>query len=205
MLLKLLPRTGGAGAVKSHTSAPRQFAPPLFCLYLLAMPFLGKSGCCCLLPLGLRLVILLQAAVLALPGSVVQSICAIPLIVLTHILYGVGFRRGLFHLAKADPHRPQNRGRTGETSGLAMKSRFGPRPFEQRRSLERARHFLICLTHAAPNLRWRKLRRNKRGFYAPCSSGSQAMSGWLVAHPESLRVAHAGTARASAPRAGTAP
>jgi hypothetical protein len=37
-----------------------------------------------------------QAAVLAGQGGMLQSLCAIPLMLLTHILYGVGFWRGLF-------------------------------------------------------------------------------------------------------------
>jgi hypothetical protein len=39
--------------------------------------------------------VLAQAVVLAAGGRVLQSLAAIPLIVLTHILYGVGFWRGL--------------------------------------------------------------------------------------------------------------
>ncbi|HOC57958.1 MAG TPA: glycosyltransferase [Verrucomicrobiota bacterium] len=76
------------------------FVPPLFCLYLLALlPLLtltplGKS---CLLPLAFYiLAVLAQGVSLAAGGQVWQSIAAIPLIVLTHLLYGFGFWRGLF-------------------------------------------------------------------------------------------------------------
>lgn len=76
------------------------FVPPLFCLYLLALlPLLtltplGKS---CLLPLAFYiLAVLAQGVSLAAGGQVWQSIAAIPLIVLTHLLYGFGFWGGLF-------------------------------------------------------------------------------------------------------------
>jgi succinoglycan biosynthesis protein ExoA len=80
-------------------SAPN-FAPPLFCVYLLALPFLlelTSSGKVCLLPLACYvLAVLAQAVVLAVGGQVLQSLATIPLIVLTHILYGLGFWHGLF-------------------------------------------------------------------------------------------------------------
>ena len=80
------------------------FVPPLFCLYLLtlalllAQPSIGKL---CLLPLALyALAVVAQGAALAAGGQVWQSLAAIPLIVLTHILYGFGFWRGLFTTLK---------------------------------------------------------------------------------------------------------
>ena len=76
------------------------FVPPLFCLYLLALPLLlalTPIGKLCLVPLAFyALAVLAQAVVLAAGGRVFQSLAAIPLIVLTHILYGLGFWRGLF-------------------------------------------------------------------------------------------------------------
>jgi hypothetical protein len=76
------------------------FVPPLFCVYLLALPFLlalTSIGKVCLLPLACYiLAVLAQAVVLAVGGQLFQSLAAIPLIVLTHILYGLGFWRGLF-------------------------------------------------------------------------------------------------------------
>jgi hypothetical protein len=39
---------------------------------------------------------LAQAAVLAMQGGIVQSVCTIPFVLLTHVLYGLGFWRGLF-------------------------------------------------------------------------------------------------------------
>ena len=86
------------------------FVPPLFCLYLLTLPFLlrlttvGKGG---LVPLTLyALAVLTQAAVLAAGGQVLRSVAAIPLIVLTHILYGLGFWRGLFTSLRRPNQRP---------------------------------------------------------------------------------------------------
>ena len=38
-------------------------------------------------------------------GQNLQSAAAIPLIVLTHILYGIGFWRGLFTTLKPEQHR----------------------------------------------------------------------------------------------------
>ena len=40
--------------------------------------------------------VIIQGAVLACGGQTLASLGAVPLIVLTHILYGVGFWRGLF-------------------------------------------------------------------------------------------------------------
>jgi succinoglycan biosynthesis protein ExoA len=87
------------------------FVPPLFCLYLLALPFLlsltviGKP--LCLAPLLFYvLALLVQALALALGGRLLQSLAAIPLIVLTHILYGLGFWRGLFTPLRRPGQRP---------------------------------------------------------------------------------------------------
>lgn len=76
------------------------FVPPLFCVYLLALPLLlalTSIGKLCLVPLAFYvLAVLAQAVVLAAGGRIFQSLAAIPLIVLTHVLYGLGFWRGLF-------------------------------------------------------------------------------------------------------------
>jgi hypothetical protein len=76
------------------------FVPPLLCVYVVALPFLlalASIGKVCLLPLACYiLAVLTQALVLAVGGQVFQSLAAIPLIVLTHILYGSGFWHGLF-------------------------------------------------------------------------------------------------------------
>jgi succinoglycan biosynthesis protein ExoA len=80
------------------------FVPPLFCLYLLALPLLlalTPFGAACFVPLVFYAVaVLAQGLVLAAGGQVWQSVAAIPLIVLTHVLYGLGFWRGLFTTLK---------------------------------------------------------------------------------------------------------
>jgi succinoglycan biosynthesis protein ExoA len=82
------------------------FVPPLFCLYLLALPFLlalAPMAQVWLVPLVLyACAVAGQGAVLAVQGKVWQSLAAIPLIVLTHILYGFGFWRGLFTKLKPE-------------------------------------------------------------------------------------------------------
>jgi hypothetical protein len=82
------------------------FVPPLFVVYLLSLPivwavtfhldseWLLKAFH---LPLFLyALAVLLQTIVLMPRGGIIRSLCALPLTVLTHVLYGVGFWRGLF-------------------------------------------------------------------------------------------------------------
>ena len=86
------------------------FVPPAFCLYLLALPFLLALTCVgavCLVPLAVyALAVLAQGAALAAGGQVWQSLAAIPLIVLTHVLYGLGFWRGLLTTLKPPEQRP---------------------------------------------------------------------------------------------------
>ena len=77
------------------------FVPPLFVAYLLvavitvaAAPALGRL---LLPPLGLYcLAVVAQVLMLAAKGRWWSSLGAMPLIVLTHVLYGLGFWRGLF-------------------------------------------------------------------------------------------------------------
>jgi succinoglycan biosynthesis protein ExoA len=82
------------------------FVPPLFLVYLLvlavvwnirfapALERLPQIGSAPLLCYALALVA--QAAVLVARGGVFRSVCAIPLMALSHVLYGFGFWRGLF-------------------------------------------------------------------------------------------------------------
>ena len=70
------------------------FVPPLFCLYLALLPFLGNIG---LVPLSAyALVVLAQTLYSAATMNPVHAFLAMPLITLTHIFYGLGFWRGLF-------------------------------------------------------------------------------------------------------------
>jgi succinoglycan biosynthesis protein ExoA len=86
------------------------FVPPLFCLYSLALlPLLVLTSLrmLWLVPLGLyALAVLAQGLVLAADGQVLRSLAAIPLIVLTHILYGLGFWRGLFTTLRQKGQHP---------------------------------------------------------------------------------------------------
>ena len=83
------------------------FVPPLFCIYLLGTVLTIWLGVMVLLPLALyALAVLLQGVVLMRTGLIVHSLGAIPLIVLTHVLYGFGFWRGLFTPLKEPKERP---------------------------------------------------------------------------------------------------
>jgi hypothetical protein len=80
------------------------FIPPLFCLYLLALPFLiavffsmKMALLLSLLPLALYLLAMLgQTICVAARSNLGLAVLALPLMVLTNILYGLGFWRGLF-------------------------------------------------------------------------------------------------------------
>jgi len=86
-------------------SAPN-FAPPLFLVYLLTLPVvwiitfappLEKLPEYYSLPLIFyALLALIQTMALVPRGGMVRSFCALPLIVLSHLLYGFGFWHGLF-------------------------------------------------------------------------------------------------------------
>jgi len=70
------------------------FIPPLFCLYLVVLPLLGELG---LVPLAFYAVALLgQTGASAFRRGAGRSLLAMPVIVLTHLCYGVGFWWGLF-------------------------------------------------------------------------------------------------------------
>ena len=79
------------------------FVPPLFCLYLVLWPLFGISG---LAPLGFyALAVAVQTIASASRKGARRSIAAAPLLVLTHLLYGLGFWRGLFTSLKPSPQR----------------------------------------------------------------------------------------------------
>jgi succinoglycan biosynthesis protein ExoA len=92
---------GRAEQVRLHPTlgSALNCVPPLFCLYLVLLPFLVFTPLekLSLVPLGVYvLAVLAQGLALASGGRVPQSVAAMPLTVLTHILYGLGFWRGLF-------------------------------------------------------------------------------------------------------------
>ena len=74
------------------------FVPPLFCLYLIALPVLAALlGWLAVAPLMAYLLCVLGQTLVLIPRyGVARSSAALPLIALTHVLYGLGFWRGLF-------------------------------------------------------------------------------------------------------------
>ncbi|MGH7951124.1 MAG: glycosyltransferase [Limisphaerales bacterium] len=102
--------TYGRGRAEQFRAHPTfgstlNFVPPLFCIYLVALPFLGKIG---LAALGIyALAVLAQAIALMPRGGILRSLAAVPFIALTHLLYGLGFWRGLFTRLKAGGKRPE--------------------------------------------------------------------------------------------------
>jgi succinoglycan biosynthesis protein ExoA len=89
-------------------SAPN-FAPPLFLAYLfvlvvglIVVPSIAKYG---LILLGIYAVLVVGQALALIPrGGIGPVFGTVPLIVLTHIVYGYGFLRGLFTNLKKHPH-----------------------------------------------------------------------------------------------------
>jgi succinoglycan biosynthesis protein ExoA len=70
------------------------FVPPLFVLYLVVAPWIGVMA---LGPLGFYAVaVAVQGAVSARRFGLVRGLAAVPGVILTHLLYGLGFWRGLF-------------------------------------------------------------------------------------------------------------
>jgi len=78
------------------------FVPPLFLVYLLLLiPLTKWRGSIFVFPLVIYLAaVFVQALLLTRSGRTRQSFAAIPLIILTHVLYGFGFWRGLFTTLK---------------------------------------------------------------------------------------------------------
>ena len=97
--------------VNSASGSLLNFVPPLFCVFLVAFPFLVKLpviGIISLAAMGVYVVaVLAQLATLIPRGGVLRSLETIPFIVLTHILYGVGFWRGLFTKLNRAENKPK--------------------------------------------------------------------------------------------------
>lgn len=106
-------RTYGRGRAEQFRLHPTlgsalNFVPPLFVVYLvvaaLALATMPKLGLIVLVPLSLYLLALLaQAAALIPRGGFSRSVATIPLMGLSHILYGIGFWRGLFTRLNPSP------------------------------------------------------------------------------------------------------
>lgn len=100
---------GRAEQLRLHPTAGSalNFVPPLFCVYVVALAVWlvvgalrslgGPLYALALLPLLLySLALGAQGVVLIAKGGLGSSLAALPLIMLTHLLYGAGFWRGLF-------------------------------------------------------------------------------------------------------------
>jgi glycosyltransferase involved in cell wall biosynthesis len=114
-------RTYGRGRAEQFRATPTpgsalNFVPPLFLVYLISLPAVWAVPCVSTaawlrdwyhLPLLLYgVAVLLQVVVLMPAGGVLRGLCALPLIVLTHLLYGLGFWRGLFTRMKPPGDTP---------------------------------------------------------------------------------------------------
>jgi succinoglycan biosynthesis protein ExoA len=84
------------------------FVPPLFLVYLVLLaPAIFVLGPISVAPLVLYLLLVVaQMASLAARGGIIEAVGTAPLIVLTHILYGFGFWKGLFTSLKHSPDGP---------------------------------------------------------------------------------------------------
>lgn len=114
-------RTYGRGRAEQFRLHPTlgsalNFAPPLFCLYLLALAVtepisLSRSravSAWLASPLAAYAVVLVaQTAVSMLKRGPLRGLLAMPLLVMSHILYGFGFWRGLFTRLRAPGVRPE--------------------------------------------------------------------------------------------------
>lgn len=115
-------RTYGRGRAEQFREYPTlgsapNFVPPLFCLYLLALVIfeflpvpesVAPLKCWVASPLGFYLLaIVLQTLVSMASSGVVRSLLAMPLLVASHIFYGLGFWRGLFTKLHRGDNRPK--------------------------------------------------------------------------------------------------
>ena len=90
-------------------SAPN-FVPPLFCLYLLTLAIfqitaLGKPllllKILTVAPLAIYIVTVLAQTLISIPThGFIGSVLAMPLLIASHIFYGIGFWRGLFTILR---------------------------------------------------------------------------------------------------------
>jgi hypothetical protein len=98
-------RTYGRGRAEQFRLHPTfgsalNFVPPLFVAYLCSVVIIlllvPQFGTVLLVPIVCYLLaVLAQAASLVSKGGLNRSLAAIPLIILSHMLYGLGFWRGL--------------------------------------------------------------------------------------------------------------
>lgn len=85
------------------------FVPPLFCLYVLAAVALARwLGPVVFAPLGLYvLVVVCQTFASMMSKGFLRAVLASPLLIASHIFYGLGFWRGLFTQLKSGDAAPK--------------------------------------------------------------------------------------------------
>jgi cellulose synthase/poly-beta-1,6-N-acetylglucosamine synthase-like glycosyltransferase len=106
-------RTYGRGRAEQFRVTPTpgsalNFIPPLFCVYLAFLPLLiWLAGMWMAIPLLAYVLTLVVQWILLIPaGGVMRALCAVPVIVMANILYGIGFWCGLFTPLQQNPGRP---------------------------------------------------------------------------------------------------
>lgn len=115
-------RTYGRGRAEQFREYPTlgsapNFVPPLFCLYLIALAVfqlvpvsaaLRPLKCWFAVPLAIYIMaILLQTIASMFTSGFVRSLFAMPLLIASHIFYGLGFWRGLFTKLHRGENRPK--------------------------------------------------------------------------------------------------
>jgi hypothetical protein len=117
---------GRAEQFRLHPTAGSlpNFVPPLFCLYLItllviesAMPG-TRAACWGAAPLAAYVsAILLQTLVSTFSNGALRALAAMPLLVASHVLYGLGFWRGLATRFDRGADRPEIEVRLEKVSG----------------------------------------------------------------------------------------
>jgi succinoglycan biosynthesis protein ExoA len=96
----------GRGRAEQFRTTPTlgslpNFVPPAFCVYLVALVPLTYFSPWALLPLAFYFAAIFAQVLALIPeGGLIRSLCALPLLVETHVFYGIGFWRGLFTALK---------------------------------------------------------------------------------------------------------
>jgi len=118
--LKML-RTYGRGRAEQFRLHPTpgsalNFVPPLFCLYLVLLAALEIFGgdkfsaalkSAAVLPLGIYLLAVIgQTLVSIFSAGFVRAVASLPLLVASHVFYGLGFWRGLFTKLNSNGGKP---------------------------------------------------------------------------------------------------
>jgi len=128
---------GRAEQFRVHPTAGSalNFVPPLFCLYLIALflpalaGFGGPLSRWSAAPLAVYvLAIVLQTLASARSSGVARSLAAMPLVAASHVLYGLGFWRGLFTRLNRGENRARAEVRLDKVAGFEAGSTFSSCP-----------------------------------------------------------------------------